>query len=59
MLASLSHSLAANAREGIVTNTLSKSTLVCASHALCASFPRSCFYFPSYEYLMDELRDYR
>ncbi|MFQ8826124.1 MAG: GSCFA domain-containing protein [Alistipes sp.] len=39
-------------------NTLSKSTLILAAHALTESLPE-CRYFPAYEILMDDLRDYR
>lgn len=50
-------------RDGAVENQLSKSLLLCAIHALlgtCTSQKaEGLFYFPSYEILMDELRDYR
>ena len=39
-------------------NQLSKSTLLLAIDQLCEMFSY-CHYFPSYEILMDELRDYR
>lgn len=39
-------------------NNLSKSVLLLAIDALCAKFENT-FYFPAYEILMDELRDYR
>lgn len=39
-------------------NQLSKSTLLLAADELCRMFA-NCFYFPSYEIMMDELRDYR
>jgi GSCFA family len=39
-------------------NLVSKSTLVCAVHELQKAFPR-LYYFPAYEIMMDELRDYR
>ncbi len=40
-------------------NQLSKASLLLAAEALTRSFPEQCFYFPSYEIMMDELRDYR
>ena len=46
-------------REGIAENSLSKSTLICAVHMLLQEFPSLLYYFPSYEILIDELRDYR
>jgi hypothetical protein len=46
-------------RDGLTANQLSKSTLLLAVGELCDSRPESCFYFPSYEIVMDELRDYR
>jgi hypothetical protein len=39
-------------------NLVSKSTLVCAVHELEKAFP-GLYYFPAYEIMMDELRDYR
>jgi GSCFA family len=39
-------------------NLVSKSILVCAVHELQKAFPR-LYYFPAYEIMMDELRDYR
>jgi hypothetical protein len=39
-------------------NLVSKSTLVCALHKLEEAFPQ-LYYFPAYEIMMDELRDYR
>eukprot|EP00597_Dinobryon_sp_UTEXLB2267_P005805 CAMPEP_0170066482 /NCGR_PEP_ID=MMETSP0019_2-20121128/6165_1 /TAXON_ID=98059 /ORGANISM="Dinobryon sp., Strain UTEXLB2267" /LENGTH=236 /DNA_ID=CAMNT_0010273587 /DNA_START=323 /DNA_END=1033 /DNA_ORIENTATION=+ len=46
-------------RDGIIENSLSKSTLLCAVHALKDEFPEFVSYFPAYEYMIDELRDYR
>ncbi len=40
-------------------NQLSKSSLLLAEDALCMAFPDRVEYFPSYEIMMDELRDYR
>ena len=47
-----------HAKDGMHGNQLSKSTLLLAVDELCRTFD-NCFYFPSYEILMDELRDYR
>jgi hypothetical protein len=46
-------------KDGAHGNQLSKATLLLAAEALERSFPENCFYFPSYEIVMDELRDYR
>jgi hypothetical protein len=48
-----------HSRDGLVENSRSKATLICAAHALADKFPASVSYFPSYEYMLDELRDYR
>lgn len=45
-------------REGIVENARSKATLLLAAEQLCHSFAQ-VYYFPAYELLMDDLRDYR
>lgn len=45
-------------KDGMHGNQVSKSTLLLAVDALQQSV-RDCFYFPSYELMMDELRDYR
>ena len=45
-------------REGIVENARSKATLLLATEQLCRSFVQ-VHYFPAYELLMDDLRDYR
>lgn len=45
-------------REGLVESQRSKSVLLLAAEALQAHSDR-VFYFPSYELLMDDLRDYR
>ncbi|MGF1554635.1 GSCFA domain-containing protein [Paucihalobacter sp.] len=45
-------------KDGFVENTLSKSHLFTALHAVI-SRSSNCHYFPSYEIMMDELRDYR
>lgn len=46
-------------RDGLHANQISKSTLLLAIDQLQAAFPTCVCYFPSYELLMDELRDYR
>jgi len=46
-------------KDGAHGNQLSKATLLLAGEALRESFPEKVFYFPSYEIMMDELRDYR
>ncbi len=45
-------------KDGFVENTLSKSHLIAGIHQVVAPRKRR-FYFPSYEIMMDELRDYR
>lgn len=44
--------------DGLTGNALSKATLVVAAHELCERYAR-CDYFPSFEILTDDLRDYR
>lgn len=46
-------------KDGAHGNQLSKSTLLLAVDDVCASFPERTSYFPAYETLLDELRDYR
>lgn len=46
-------------KDGLHGNQLSKSTLLLAIDELCRTFPERCHYFPTYEIVMDELRDYR
>ena len=45
-------------RDGLVQNQRSKATLILAVQELCRQ-DASLMYFPSYEILMDDLRDYR
>lgn len=45
-------------KDGMVENQISKANLLLAVHELCSSFEH-CDYFPAYEILMDDLRDYR
>ena len=47
-----------HSKDGMHGNQLSKSTLLLAVDELCKTCS-DCFYFPSYEIMMDELRDYR
>lgn len=46
-------------RDGAHDNQISKSTLLIAIDELCRHFPQSTIYFPAYEIMLDELRDYR
>jgi GSCFA family. len=47
-------------KDGAVENQVSKSTLILAINELVNTFNgRACAYFPAYELVMDELRDYR
>lgn len=46
-------------KDGAHGNQLSKASLLLAGDALQKQFPDQFFYFPSYEIVMDELRDYR
>ena len=45
-------------KDGFVENTQSKSHLISAVHQTISE-TENCTYFPSYEIMMDELRDYR
>lgn len=45
-------------KDGAIENQRSKSTLTLAVRELEREFPQ-LYYFPSYEFMMDELRDYR
>jgi lysophospholipase L1-like esterase len=46
-------------KDGFVENTLSKSHLISALHQVLNKSTKNNYYFPSYELMMDELRDYR
>ncbi len=47
-------------KDGAIENQLSKSTLLLAVNQIISEVGRGhCAYFPSYEIIMDELRDYR
>ena len=46
-------------KDGFVENQQSKSHLIAGIHQLLDCARRDIFYFPAYEIMMDELRDYR
>lgn len=46
-------------KDGAHGNQLSKATLLLAIERLQTLFPHNALYFPSYEIVLDELRDYR
>jgi len=46
-------------RNGFIENNRSKAVLLLAIEELIKIFPQKVTYFPSYEIMMDELRDYR
>lgn len=46
-------------KDGAAGNSLSKSTLLLAVDTVVSAHPERCEYFPAYEIMMDELRDYR
>ncbi|MDR1454899.1 MAG: GSCFA domain-containing protein [Tannerella sp.] len=46
-------------KDGAHENRLNKAVLLLAIEQLQARHPRQVFYFPAYELMMDELRDYR
>lgn len=46
-------------KDGATGNLLSKSTLVLAVNELLVKFPMNTYYFPAYEIMLDDLRDYR
>lgn len=45
-------------KDGLVGNNRSKAVLIQAVYELCGNYS-NCYYFPAYEVVMDELRDYR
>lgn len=45
-------------KDGIIENNLSKSTLILSVQQLVKKYS-NCFYFPAYELVTDDLRDYR
>ncbi|VXC00633.1 GSCFA domain-containing protein [Flavobacterium sp. 9AF] len=46
-------------KDGFVENNVSKAHLISAIHSTISQQPSTISYFPSYEIVMDELRDYR
>ena len=46
-------------KDGAHGNQLSKATLLLAADTLQMAYPERIAYFPAYEIMMDELRDYR
>jgi hypothetical protein len=46
-------------KNGAHDNQISKAILLLSIDRLINLFPQRCFYFPAYEILLDELRDYR
>lgn len=46
-------------KDSLVGNSLSKATLLTAVGELCEKYPDHVSYFPSYEIMLDDLRDYR
>lgn len=46
-------------RDGMPENAVSKATLRLAADILVSKFPDQVMYFPAYEIMLDELRDYR
>jgi hypothetical protein len=46
-------------RDGLHANDVSKATLLFAVDRLAEAYPKNVSYFPAYEIMMDELRDYR
>lgn len=45
--------------DGATANLVSKSSLVLAVNRLVSRYPQQCGYFPSFEIMNDQLRDYR
>lgn len=45
-------------RDGVIENNLSKSILIQSVHDIISKH-LNCFYFPAYELVLDDLRDYR
>ena len=46
-------------KDGLIENQRSKAALLLAVNEIIQLFPDSAHYFPSYEIMMDDLRDYR
>jgi hypothetical protein len=45
-------------KDGVIENNISKSTLLLSAHQLVKQFD-NCYYFPAFELVNDDLRDYR
>jgi hypothetical protein len=45
-------------KDGMIENNISKSTLCLSIHEIC-KHNKNCFYFPAFELVNDDLRDYR
>ena len=46
-------------KDSLIGNSVSKATLITAINELCEKFESQVSYFPAYEIMMDDLRDYR
>lgn len=46
-------------REGAIENNRSKAILIQSVHKLAEKYPNEIYYFPAYELVIDDLRDYR
>jgi len=46
-------------KDGLIENQKSKASLLMAIHRIVEARPVKCSYFPAYEIMMDDLRDYR
>ena len=46
-------------RDGLLGNSTSKAVLVAAVSEIIQQHPNSCTYFPAFEIVLDDLRDYR
>ncbi len=46
-------------RDGAIQNQWNKATLLLSIRSLLKKYPEKTYYFPAYEIVMDELRDYR
>ena len=57
-LGELAANVSLDVKDGFIENQQSKSHLITAIHEIIKSHKQT-FYFPSYETMMDELRDYR
>lgn len=45
-------------KDGVIENNISKSTLCLSVHEICRQ-TKNCYYFPAFELVNDDLRDYR